>query len=169
MLYYWREHAKWARPILYKKCTAPCLQGVSMEFVLSGKERCVTYSEVSNVPHVACNVWVGSLCSLYIPYIYRYKPKTFADPHVASNVRYIPYNENKLRTHTLQARCGTFTLLHFSFPWEQTPYSRRKLRASKVWLSRYSIPFSTWVVTTNSNNAKVPHPACKVRYGVWVQ
>ena len=45
---------------------------------------------------------------MYIPYIYRYKPKTFAEPHVASNVRYIPYNENKLCTHTLQARCGTF-------------------------------------------------------------
>ena len=25
------------------------------------------------------------------------------------------FNENKLRTHTLQARCGTFTLLQFQF------------------------------------------------------
>ena len=24
------------------------------------------------------------------------------------------FNENKLRTHTLQARCGTFTLLHLA-------------------------------------------------------
>ena len=28
----------------------------------------------------------------------------FTHPHL--------FNENKLRTHTLQARCGTFTLLH---------------------------------------------------------
>ena len=52
----------------------------------------------------------------------RYSPRSTYSPfrleqtpysHVASNVRYIPCNENKLRTHTLQARCGTFTLLPF--------------------------------------------------------
>ena len=32
----------------------------------------------------------------------------FTHPHL--------FNENKLRTHTLQARCGTFTLL----PWRLT-------------------------------------------------
>ena len=28
------------------------------------------------------------------------------------------FNENELRTHTLQARCGTFTLL--PWPWERS-------------------------------------------------
>ncbi len=49
-------------------------------------------------------------------YIYDTDGKRYADmselphPHL--------FNENKLRTHTLRARCGTFTLLHW--PWEQS-------------------------------------------------
>ena len=45
-----------------------------------------------------------------------------------------------------------------------------------VWLSDCghlaevrNLQLKTTSVVTNSNNAKVPHPTCKVRYGVWVQ
>ena len=55
--------------------------------------------------------------------------RKYVEPHVASNVRYLAssmrtnslltpcvFNENELLTHTLQARCGTFTLLQFLTP-----------------------------------------------------
>ena len=52
-----------------------------------------------NVPHVACNVWLSGITDgfTYEKYILLYS--IYAEPHVASNVRYI------------------------ALQWEQTPYS----------------------------------------------
>ena len=60
--------------LIAKKCTAPCLQGVSTGFVLCGTSMYRTLLK---------GVWLAE-------------------------IELNKINENKLRTHTLQARCGTF-------------------------------------------------------------
>ena len=78
-----------------KKCTAPCLQGVSTEFVLIEKVR-------------VCKVW-DKHRSLSKHTTTEYKLHTHT---LQATCGTLLGNENKHLTHTLQARCGTFTLLH---------------------------------------------------------
>ena len=110
-----------------KKCTAPCLQGVSKEFILIG---CVLRKR-----------------SVFILY--------FTHPHL--------FNENKLRTHTLQARCGTFTLLWFPRYFHVTPFlfSMRinsvltQARCGTFLFSAICNWKSTWVVRENASTVSL--------------
>ena len=103
-----------------------------------------------NVPHVACNVWLrGNVCT----FIYGLEQQLSAEPHVASNVRYIacPLRTNSVLT-PCRARCGTFTLLPFS------------KRAFPFFSPRKSAPTARWALAHRPVGAR---PSARGRWEIW--
>ena len=63
-------------------------------------EQCVCSHRKSNVPHVACGRVAQRKCWLIDNYFKEYKHLKTAEPHVASNVRYISFQRNlQLKIH----------------------------------------------------------------------
>ena len=93
--------------LIAKKCTAPCLQGVSKEFVLIARQctaRCsqrVAQRHSGVRPH--WRITPNKILLLYI----RYKHLLFAEPHAhKQRAVHCLSSENKLQTHTLLETCA---------------------------------------------------------------
>ena len=71
-----------------------------------------------NVPHVACNVWpngnehtLGRIPNEFTVQFTKHRPQIRRATRCKQRAVHCVCNENELLTHTLLARCGTFTLL----------------------------------------------------------